>query len=491
MMSTLILLVLGFPFCFTVQDGSLWPVREFRGAWIATVANIDWPSSHSLTTSQQKNELITMLDKLQEDNFNAIVLQVRTSGDALYNSSLEPWSYYLTGKQGKAPSPYYDPLEFAVQEAHRRNMEIHAWFNPYRARSGSSSTSGLAHNHMAHRFPQYTYPYGHNLWMDPGAKVVQDFILSVFRDVVTRYDIDGVHMDDYFYPYPVSGVPFPDSHTYSAYISGGGQLSLADWRRDSVNTLVQGIYTSVRSIKSHVKVGISPFGIWKSAHPPTIRCLSSYDSLYADSKKWLELGWVDYLTPQLYWKIDPPQQSYPVLLDWWLQQNKMNRHVYAGNYASGVQTKSWSVSEIERQVGLSRDRRDHLSLGNIFFSAKIFSHNTHGIANTFTSGEYSTPAIQPEMAWLTAPAPSTPQNVHASADSKLHWSSDSSNTVRSWAVYTFKADVWELLKVLDRDTLQLSVPAGYYAMRGVNRLGKESEAVVIHVNGVSVSVVGK
>lgn len=466
-------------------------MREFRGAWIATVSNIDWPSSPSLTTDQQKQELITMLDRLHEQNFNAIILQIRTSGDALYNSSLEPWSYYLTGKQGKPPNPYYDPLEFAVQESHKRNFELHAWFNPYRARSGNSSTSGLAPNHMAHRFPRYTYPYGHDLWMDPGEKVVQSFILSVFRDVVTRYDIDGVHMDDYFYPYPVSGLAFPDSHTYSAYISAGGHLSLADWRRNNVNTLVQGIYTTVKSIKSHVKVGISPFGIWKPGHPHTIHGLSSYDSLYADSKKWLELGWVDYLTPQLYWKIDPPQQSYPVLLDWWLQQNKMNRHLYAGNYASAIQTKSWPVSELERQVELSRDRRNHLSLGNIFFSAKTFSHNIHGIADRFKSSKYSTLALQPEMTWITSPAPPLPHNLQVIADSKLHWSHDSSNTVRSWAVYTLKADLWELMNVLNRDTLTVNVSSGYWAIRSINRVGKASNAVTIHVNDVSVDVIGK
>ena len=474
-----------------VADGSPWPVREFRGAWIATVANIDWPSSHSLTTDQQKHELTSMLDTLLDQNFNAVVLQVRTSGDALYNSSLEPWSYYLTGRQGQAPSPYYDPLEFAVQEAHKRNMEVHAWFNPYRARSGSSSKSGLAHNHMANRFPQYSYAYGNNLWMDPGAKVVQDFILSVFRDVVSRYDIDGVHMDDYFYPYPVSGVSFPDSHTYSAYVSSGGRLSLADWRRDGVNTLVQDIYTTVKSIKSHVKVGISPFGIWKPGHPHTIHGLSSYDSLYADSKKWLELGWVDYMTPQLYWKIDPPQQSYPVLLDWWLQQNKMNRHVYVGNYASAVVTKSWPVSELQRQVHLSRDRRDQLSLGNVFFSAKIFSHNDHRIGDLFKSAEYSAPALQPEMTWLTAPAPLVPQSVHASADYRIHWAGDSSGSVRSWAIYSLRADVWELTSVLNRDTLEFAAHPGYYAVRSVNRLGKESDAVTLHVGDITVGVVGK
>lgn len=485
---------LWFVVCISVlrfTDGSPWPVREFRGAWIATVANIDWPSSHSLTTDQQKNELTSLLDRLQSQNFNAIVLQVRTSGDALYNSSFEPWSYYLTGRQGRAPSPYYDPLEFTVQEAHKRNMEVHAWFNPYRARSGSNSTSGLAPNHMADRFPRYTYAYGSNLWMDPGAKVVQDFILSVFRDVVTRYDIDGLHMDDYFYPYPVSGVAFPDSHTYSAYVSGGGRLSLADWRRDSVNTLVHGLYSLVKSIKPHVKVGISPFGIWKPGHPHTIHGLSSFDSLYADSKKWLELGWVDYLSPQLYWEIDPPQQSYPALLDWWLQQNKMNRHLYTGNYASAIVVKSWPVNELVRQVQLSRDRRDQLSLGNVFFSAKTFSHNTHGIGDTFKSGQYSTPALQPEMTWLTAPAPSSPQNVRASADFKLYWSSDSSHTVRSWAVYVLRADVWELVHVLNRDTMEVGVQGGYYAVRGVNRLGKESDAVTVHVDDIYVGVVGK
>ena len=463
-------------------------MREFRGAWIATVTNIDWPSSRSSSTAHQKQELISLLDKLADLNFNAVIFQVRTSGDALYNSTLEPWSYYLSGHQGTAPSPFYDPLEFILQEAHKRNMEVHAWFNPYRARAGSTSTAGLAHNHMARRFPQYAYAYGPNLWMDPGAQQVQNFIFDVLMDVARRYDIDGLHMDDYFYPYPVSGVDFPDSHTYNHYKTSGGNLTLADWRRQNVNSLILRVGRGIRSIKSHVKYGISPFGIWRSGHPHGVHGLSSVDELYGDCKLWFHDGWVDYLAPQLYWEIDPPGQSYTALIDWWLQQNPNKRHLYAGNYASAIIVKHWPVSEIIRQIQESRLRQSKLSLGNIQFSAKSFVQNTHGISVGFKDSLYQTPALAPEMTWLTAAQPAKPHNVHVHGY-KTSWNSDTSGAVRSWAIYLHKLETWNLIKVLDASQNECNLTAGSYAITGVNRLGKESEPSLFDVDVAK--IVGK
>ena len=469
-----------FIFICVFSEGSPWPKREFRAAWIATVANIDWPSSRTATPAHQKAELTALLDKLAELHFNAVVFQVRTSGDAFYNSSLEPWSYYLTGHQGQTPSPFYDPLEFLIQEAHSRNIEVHAWFNPYRARSGTTSRSGLAQTHVVHRYPQYVYSYGTNLWMDPGAKVLQNFIYNVFMDVVRRYDIDGVHMDDYFYPYPVSGHSFPDSHTYNAYRASGGHLSVSDWRRDNVNNLVHRIGNGIKSIKPYVKYGISPFGIWKSGHPHGVRGLSSVDELYADSQKWFHDGWLDYLSPQLYWKIDPPQQSYTALLDWWLSQNANKRHVYVGNYAAAVVTKHWPVYEIYRQIQESRLRYSNLSLGNVQFSAKYFKLNSHGIGNTFKNNLYKTPALAPEMTWLTAAPPSQPTGVSAQGP-VLSWSGDTSGNTTSWAIYEDKLESWNLVKVLPVSETKTNLSMGHYAIAGVNRIGKQSQHVLFSV----------
>lgn len=473
-----------------ISDESPWPTREFRGAFVATVANIDWPSSSHLTTNQQKSELLSLLDKLQEVNFNAIVLQVRPAGDALYNSSIEPWSIYLTGHQGSAPIPYYDPLEFAITEAHKRNIEVHAWFNPYRARSGSTSRSGLAQNHVIHLYPQYVYAYGHDLWMDPGAIVIQNYTTRVFLDVVQRYDIDGIHIDDYFYPYPISGQDFPDSHTYAAYKSGGGNLGHADWRRNNINNLVHTLSIKIKSLKPFVKFGISPFGIWQPGYPSGIKGFNSYASLYADSRKWVNDGWLDYLTPQLYWQIDPPAQSYPALLDWWLNQNTRRRHIYVGNYASGVRTKNWSTNELERQVEISRSRVERKSLGNIHFSAKYFVKNIHGLSDVFRKHLYATPALQPEMSWLSATQPSIPSKVRTNGH-MVSWAADSTGSVRSWAIYRYIADIFELVSVLSSVSTSFTVSeTGSYAIASINRIGVQSREIIFIIGTGATSVVG-
>ncbi|KAL4229417.1 hypothetical protein ACF0H5_012455 [Mactra antiquata] len=470
-------------------EDSVWPVREFRGVWLATVANIDWPSSRHLTTAQQQHELDNIIQSLQHNNFNAIIFQARTSGDAFYNSTIEPWSYYLTGSQGKAPNPFWDPLAYLIDKAHNVGIEVHVWFNPYRARSGSTSHSGLAPNHMARRFPQYTYAYGNNLWMDPGAHEVQEHIINVYKDVVSRYEVDGVHMDDYFYPYPISGHTFPDTHTFNTYKSKGGTLSVQDWRRDNVNSLIQRIQSEIHAIKSYVKFGISPFGIWKPGHPVGIHGLSAYDSLYADARKWFNQGWVDYLSPQLYWKIEPPAQSYPALLDWWLNQNSQRHHLYAGNYAGRVVTDGWSVQEIINQIQLSRNRRESLCLGNIQFSEKYFSKNSHGIADEFKK-LYPTPALVPEMSWLADVTPSMPKQVVGQGHS-LVWSRDATKSVLYWAVYKSIADVWILETVVGADIVSISnLSSGSYAIRGVNRVGEESQPVYITLTEDSGTIIG-
>ncbi len=258
--------------------------REFRGAWITVVWNSDWPSKPGLSVEQQKTELLEIIKQLQFLNFNALILQVRPEGDAVYASPIEPWSAWITGTQGKAPEPGYDPLEFAIEECHKRNIEVHAWFNPYRAKTTTKSGSNVS-PHIAITNPEVVYGWGNQLWMDPGAKIVQDRAYNVIIDVLTRYDVDGIHLDDYFYPYPISGQSFPDEKTYSAYRNSGGKLSVEDWRRENVNQMVWRLSEGIKKIKPHVKFGISPFGIYRPGQPPGIVGLDPYSVLYADSKK--------------------------------------------------------------------------------------------------------------------------------------------------------------------------------------------------------------
>ncbi|TMG84567.1 MAG: hypothetical protein E6H78_09405, partial [Betaproteobacteria bacterium] len=289
-----------------------------------------WPSRSDLTTEEQQQELVAILDRAASLRMNAIIFQVRPEADALYASPYEPWSRYLTGKQGQAPNPVWDPLRFAVTEAHRRGLELHAWFNPYRAAFHRDSTT--ARTHITHRRPDLVVPYSQYFWMNPGIPEVRRRTIRAVLDVVRRYDVDGVHIDDYFYPYPETDashqkIEFPDAKTHAAYRRAGGTLDRDDWRRRNVNTLVRELYAAIKDEKPWVKFGISPFGIWRPGVPPTTTAgLDQYAELYADARKWLRDGTLDYMAPQLYWPILPPEQSYPVLLEWWVGENVKRLH---------------------------------------------------------------------------------------------------------------------------------------------------------------------
>jgi uncharacterized lipoprotein YddW (UPF0748 family) len=453
--------------------------REFRGVWVTCGWNIDWPSKKGLSVEQQQSELIQILDRIQSLNLNALVLQVRTAGDAFYASQLEPWSEWLSGTQGKAPEPFYDPLEFAIAEAHKRNIELHAWFNPYRARTSTEKSPNVS-PHIAVTQPGYVYKYGNELWMDPGAKVVQDLTYNVILDVVRRYDVDGVHLDDYFYPYPVSGQTFPDEKTYSAYQAAGGTLSLGDWRREIVNQMMQRLYTGIRATKPRVKFGISPFGIYRPGQPPQAQGLDQYEALYADPKKWLEEGWVDYMAPQLYWRIDPPAQSYPVLLNWWTVNNPKRRHLYPGNRLAALDGKNWLISEYQKQVEITRNLAPQLSLGNIFYNMKVFSENRLGVVDAFKTSIYAELALAPSMSWLDALPPALPTGVKVK-DNKITWKAGASEDIRSWTLYKQNADTWKLVRVIEAATTFATVEPGTYAVCAVDKMANESSGVVVSV----------
>ncbi len=394
--------------------------REFRAAWIATVANIDWPSKKGLPVAQQQQEIIRIVDRTKELNLNALIFQVRPAADALYPSTLEPWSEYLTGEQGKMPDPYYDPLKMWVEESHKRGIELHAWFNPYRARH-TSAKSPNAPLHIANTNPELVKNYGGYLWMDPGEAEAAQRTLDVILDVVRRYDIDGVHVDDYFYPYPVN-VPgssvgnsapveqdFPDDAAWQRYVVLGGGLARADWRRDNVNRLMQKIYESVHREKPWVRFGISPFGLGRAdRRPPGIEGFSQYDKLYADVELWLNKGWLDYLVPQLYWPIEQRAQAFEPLLDYWRSENKLKRHVWPGLFTSRVDNteKSWPVDELLRQISLTRTKK--MEQGHVHFSMVALVENRRGISDQLKANLYKNPALIPAAPWLSATPPTPP-----------------------------------------------------------------------------------
>lgn len=385
--------------------------REFRAVWVATVANIDWPSKPGLSTWDQQRELLAILDRAVALGMNAVILHVRPGGDAFYASSYEPWSQFLTGRQGRAPEPPWDPLAFAVEKAHERGLELHAWFNPYRA--AYTRDSAMATTHIAQTHPELVHQYGHFLWMDPGSPEVRRRTIRAVTDVVKRYDVDGVHIDDYFYPYPendASGRPidFPDSDTYARYRKTGGKLPKDDWRRANVDTMIAALYRGVHAVKPWVKVGISPFGIWRPGNPPQIRGFDAYADIYADSKLWLQQGWGDYFAPQLYWAIRPPDQSFPVLLDWWLSQNSKHRHIWPGlaDYRARDSSRAHlPAQEIADQIDTIRARGG--DAGHIHFNMTTIMRDVDSLDEKLAS-RYAEPALIPESRWLGARAPARP-----------------------------------------------------------------------------------
>lgn len=389
--------------------------REFRGVWVATVNNMDWPSRPGLPVDSQKAELLALLDRAAALRLNAVIFQVRPGADALYKSPYEPWSEYLTGVMGRAPSPAWDPLEFAVAEAHRRGLELHAWFNPYRARY-ARATSAVARTHVSRTMPEVVKRYGRYRWMDPGEESVRAHTLKVVLDVVRRYDIDGVHLDDYFYPYPERdrrgrAIPFPDDPSWARYQRSGGTLSRADWRRRNVDLLVESLFREIRKLKPWVKFGISPFGIWRPGFPATVRGLDAYEVLYADSRRWLLEGWVDYFTPQLYWAADAPQQRYTELLDWWAAQNAHGRHLWPGNGTFKVVEEGrsgWQASELLRQVDLTRNQPG--ASGNVHFNMSTLARDVGAVGTRLTSGPYAGLALVPASPWMS-PGPPEPPSV--------------------------------------------------------------------------------
>ncbi len=467
-------------------------MKEFRAAWVATVSNIDWPSKPGLSAPEQQQEALKLLDYLKEHHFNAVIFQVRPMADALYKSDIEPWSYFLTGQQGKAPDPYYDPLQFWVEAAHDRGIELHVWLNPYRAYHPSGKD--ISDQSIIKTNPELVMKLkqGH-YWMDPSKKETQDRTAAVVRDIVQRYDIDGVHLDDYFYPYPEynGGADFPDSLSYVAYQQKGGSLSRGDWRRASVNTLIERIYKEIKSEKKYVKFGISPFGIWRPGYPTSIEGFDQYDKLYADAKLWLNKGWLDYFSPQLYWPINRLTLSFPVLLGWWSGENTLNRHLWPG-MSIGRDTSAKTVTETMSQIMITRGMLPK-SVGAVHWNITSLIKNTN-LSKALVEGPYLKDALVPPSTWLGAKTPAAPKVESITQNELVHtsWTHPADKQVFHWVVYYQYGSTWAY-KILTRSEHSLDLPLHSQDKTGqlvlnkmlvtaVDRLGNESEPVAAQLN---------
>lgn len=459
--------------------------RELRGAWVASVANIDWPSRPGLPVAAQKEEIVRIVDRAQAIGLNALIVQVRPAADALYPSPLEPWSEYLTGEQGKPPEPFYDPLAFWIEEAHKRGIELHAWFNPYRARHHSAKAP-LADSHIARTNPAIVKPYGNLLWMDPGEPAAARRTVDVIVDVVRRYDVDAVHIDDYFYPYPIGDLEFPDEPSWRAYLAAGGALVREDWRRQNVNALIERIHGAVHREKPWVRFGVSPFGVGRpDRRPPGISGFSQYDKIYADVELWLARGWLDYLAPQLYWPIDSPGQAFAPLLDYWQRENVLGRHVWPGFFTSQIDAtaKSWVPDEILGELAIARAKSSH---GHIHFSMAALLENRKGIADRLRTGPYTSAALVPETPWLEGPAPPVPNATARIVTDKIVIAVEDSP---AWlhAVWARHGTIWKFhvasgaAREIRLDASSRDVPIDALVVSAVNRLGTESARVTVPV----------
>ncbi len=386
--------------------------REFRGVWVATVVNIDYPPKANKNTGVQKYEYINMLEDFKKMGINAVVFQVRPSADAFYESSFEPWSEYLTGTQGLAPEPAgYDPLKFMIEEAHARGMEFHAWLNPYRA-TFNLDTTNLADKHIFNTHRDWLVKYGKRFYFKPHRHEVRDHITNVIGEIVEKYDVDAIHFDDYFYPYKIQGLPYPDSLDYE--MTKGAINDIDDWRRQNVDLLIQQVSEKIKDIKPFVQFGISPFGVWrnKSLDPVygsnTRAGQTCYDDLYADVLKWMRNEWIDYIVPQLYWHIGFSVADHQTLVDWWAK-NAFGRNLYIGHAAYKVgdpKTVDWlDPSEIPSQVRLNREVFN--TQGSIYFSAKSIRNNPLNLADSLAQ-LYQNPVLHPEMKFLNIPLNKAP-----------------------------------------------------------------------------------
>lgn len=427
------------------------PKRELRAAWVATVDNIDWPSKKTLTTAEQQTEFIKIMDKHQQLGLNAAMVQVRAASDAFYARSTEPWSEWLTGKQGKSPEPYYDPLDFMITESHKRNIEFHAWLNL--SRGTHKASKSIADNHVTKTNPEWFFTYDNHQLFNLGIPETREYIVNVVRNIVKFYDVDGIHFDDYFYPYTVVGQRINDDAAFRKY--GKGFNNVEDWRRHNVDEVIKAIAAAIKAEKPRVKFGISPFSVWRntSADPlgsKTQGGQTSYDNLYADTRKWFQEGWIDYIAPQVYFTFEFDKVPYQTMVEWWAAQSD-KRHIYVGQGTYRVGTadrdKAWAdPTQVPRQVRYNRSRKG--VNGSMFYNTSSLFKNSLGVADSLKK-LFAYPALPPTMPWKDNIPPNAPKDVTAKRVSDIgivvSWKMPEKNTrdiepIGSWLVYRFDAN---------------------------------------------------
>lgn len=459
------------------------PIREFRGAWLHTVFQSQYAQQ---TTAQNKAYLRDQLDRLHQAGINVVIFQVRPQADAFYPSELEPWSKFLSGKSGKAPSPEWDPLAFMIEECHRRGMELHAWLNPYRVTTSAKDV--LPPGHLYKKEPQRFVWYAKKLYFDPGLPENRKWIENVVLDIVRRYDVDGIHLDDYFYPYPVNGLKFPDSKSYARYGKG---MQLADWRRQNVNLLIQELHTAISKEKPWVRFGVSPFGIWRNKRTDPegseTTGLQNYDDLYADILLWARKGWIDYQLPQIYWDLDHKTASALTLAHWW-NDHAYGRHVYIGQDVDRTM-KSTAIdgsnsNQLPHKVRLSRELP--AIQGNCWWPGYSITANIGGIADSLSTHLQAAPALVPAYPWLSEEIPEKVTGVTTSGVT-IRWKApathNKTNDVVKWAIYRFDSDPNQNMEQSGELVAVTNTPeytpsrSGYYTITALNRVNNESDPI--------------
>jgi len=479
--------------------------REFRAAWVTPIEDRgfrDWPSAPGLSPDSQRAELRTLLDSAAVIGLNAVILHVRLAGDAMYPTKYAPWSALLTGTSGEAPRPAYDPLAYAVEQAHARGLQLHAWFNPFRAVLPTVKGK-LAKTHVTRTHPEWIRKYGSQTWIDPGDPAARKFVLETILDVVKRYDIDGVHLDDYFYPYRESRVitrrvhhhrvrerrdiEFPDEKTWKKYGKAEGWTDRDAWRRANIDDFVQSLYRGVKAIRPSVLVGISPFGIWRPGSPAGITGLDAFNEIYADSRRWLGEGWVDYIAPQLYWPLDGAENRFRALDAWWRSENPQNRYVWPALYTSHVfgGRDDWPPQEIAAEVDAIRQSRVGTTdvPGHIHFRLSALFADHGELAAELDANEYQRMALVPSFPWLGSEKPAAPlvSVIPGSGPAAIAITAGDSTRVRWWLVQTRDSTgAWSAaLRPVGDARLPIDVSPAEVAVRAISATGIASEPTLV------------
>lgn len=490
-----IFLAIGLLFIIVLSGTSFAQSKyEFRGVWVATVDNIDWPSSKYISSDSQKAEFIKLLDLHKRNGMNAIIGQVRPATDAFYPSQYEPWSEWLTGTQGKPPIPYYDPLQFMITETHKRGMEFHAWLNPYRAEF-KIGAAPVSQTHITRLHPDWFLEYGDKRYFDPGNKDVQHFVTAVVTDIVSRYDVDAIHFDDYFYPYRIAGKEFGDDSSFAKY---GNGMTRDDWRRSNVDSIILMLSKAIKKENKYCKFGISPFGVWRnndkdSSGSNTRAGQTNYDDLYADILLWLKMKWIDYVAPQLYWEFSHKQVGFGTLIDWWAR-HAYGRHLYIGQgiyRALEARSDAWrNPGELPSQINKLREYPQ--VQGSIYFSSKTFFKNPNGWNDSLQNHYYRYPALIPPMPWIDTIKPSPPVLSNDFSKSNIFQlsidldlgSQPQQGTVNKYVIYHFPG--LSEMNVSDPKNIAAIIPAVQTSFSfAFGSLAADQSKVILAVSAVS------